>query len=92
MVTSRQGYASRPFAITAQSYSDCVRIAAHNSGPTRILGGSETPNVMCGFSRCNEKPEMAACLPADAISGPRPPRARRAFGRSASSIAQVGAA
>ncbi len=77
----------------SQPHTRCGKSATHDESVDTSLAGDALHLVVCGaFAFTHEKPEMAACLPADAISGPGTPLARRAFGRSASSIHQVGAA
>ena len=73
-----------------QANTACAQQAAHNARPVRFPGRNRVvSNVVCGFLRCNEKPDTDACLAAESVSGLGTPRARRAFGRSAFSIAQV---
>ena len=95
METSGQGVSSPRFLLGEERHSQphtrCGKSATHDESVDTSLAGDALHLVVCGaFAFTHEKPEMAACLPASTVSGLGTPRARRAFGRSAFSIAQKG--
>ena len=73
----------------SQPHTRCGKCATHDKSVDTSLAGDALHLVVCGaFAFTHKEPDTVTCLPASTVSGLGPPRARRAFGRSAFSIHQ----